>query len=228
MRYLLQIGIGVFLLAQSAQAEVRADLNNLFTYRHFGVATAGLGLAAIAHTQDNEVEGSLRETFIGRGPSDITNVYGASSFNLPASFGIWGLGKATGRGAMEETGAALLRTLALTQLVVGPIKFAVGRERPDGSNRLSFPSGHTANRFAVARFLHRCYGRRVGIPMYAVGGFVAAGRIEDDRHYLSDVVMGAVLGAIVGNAVTLERQERVSVTPQIVSGSLLLELRVDL
>jgi hypothetical protein len=80
----------------------------------------------------------------------------------------------------------------------------------------------------VARLLHRRYGQRVGIPLYVLGGFVAVGRIESDRHYLSDVVMGAVLGTLVGNAVTLESWERVRVFPQITSEGIVLALRVDL
>jgi membrane-associated phospholipid phosphatase len=229
MKYLTRIGICIILLTGGVQAEgVQQDLDNLFTYRNFGVATAGLGLAALAHTREDAVASDLKKSFIGDGPSSVTNIYGASSFNLPVSFGMWGLGKVAGHAKLAETGSVLLRTLALTQVVVAPIKFAVGRQRPDGSNSLSFPSGHTANSFAVARLLHRRYGQRVGIPLYVLGGFVAVGRIESDRHYLSDVVMGAVLGTLVGNAVTLESWERVRVFPQITSEGIVLALRVDL
>lgn len=229
MKYLTRIGICIVLLTGGVEAEgIRQDLDNLFTYQNFGVATAGLGLATLAQTREDAVASDLRKSFIGDGPSTVTNIYGASSFNLPVSFGIWGLGKVAGHNKLAETGADLLRTLALTQVVVAPIKFAVGRQRPDGSNRLSFPSGHTANSFAMARFLHRRYGKTIGLPMYVVGGFVAAGRIESDRHYLSDVVMGAVLGTLVGNAVTLESWERVRVFPQITSEGIVLALRVDL
>ena len=229
MKYLTHIEICLVLLAIEVQAErVQEDLSRLFNFRNFGIATAGLGLVALAHTRDDVVGGRLEESFIGEGPSDVTNIYGASSFNLPVSIGMWGAGKVAGYGGLEKTGLVLLRTLGLTQLVVAPIKFAVGRERLDGSNRLSFPSGHTANSFAVARFLHRYYGLRVGVPMYVVGGFVAAGRIESKRHYLSDVVMGAVLGTLVGNSVTLENRERVRIVPQFTSDGAVLALSVDL
>ena len=153
MKYLTHIEICLVLLAIEVQAErVQEDLSRLFNFRNFGIATAGLGLVALAHTRDDVVGGRLEESFIGEGPSDVTNIYGASSFNLPVSIGMWGAGKVAGYGGLEKTGLVLLRTLGLTQLVVAPIKFAVGRERLDGSNRLSFPSGHTANSFAVARF----------------------------------------------------------------------------
>ena len=38
------------------------------------------------------------------------------------------------------------------------LKYAVREERPDHSNRHSFPSGHTSTTFATATFLQRRYG----------------------------------------------------------------------
>jgi membrane-associated phospholipid phosphatase len=220
---LLRSGVCLLLLFGTVDAEMlRRDFQNLFTYRNFAGAAVGLGLAGVAHQWDDEVEGELEEAWLMEGPADLTNVYGSTSFNLPVSLGLWGVGKATGRDGLERVGSGLLRTLAFTQLVVAPIKLTVRRERPDGSNRLSFPSGHTANSFAVARFLHRSYGSRVGIPLYAVGVFVAAGRLEEDRHFLSDVVMGAVLGTIIGNSITLERGSSIGAAPRITPDGVLL------
>ena len=214
MRVLLHIGIGLFIGAQSAWAGVvEQDLKSLFTYRNLGVATAGLGLAGIAHTWDNDLKGELEGRLLFEEPSDLTNIYGESSFNLPASLMLWVAGEMTGRPRLAETGFALLRTLGLTQLVVAPLKFGVRRERPDKSNKLSFPSGHTANSFAIARLMHRRHGKRVGIPLYILGSFVAAGRIEDDLHFLSYIVMGAVLGTIVGNSVTWGESDKLSIYP---------------
>ena len=218
----------MLLLFGTAGAEMlRRDFQNLFTYRNFAGAAVGLGLACVAHQWDDDVEGGLEEALLVDRPADMTNSYGSGSFDLPVSLGLWGVGKATGRDGLETVGSGLLRTLAFTQLVVAPIKFTVRRERPNGSNRLSFPSGHTANSFAVARFLHRSYGPRVGIPLYAVGVFVAAGRIEEDLHFLSDVVIGAVLGTIVGHAMTLERDSGIGAAPRITSDGVLLTAWID-
>lgn len=229
MTLLFRSSICLLLLFGTVRAEVlQRDFQSLFTYRNFAGAAVGLGLAGIAHQWDGDVKGEkLEGSFLVEGPADLTNIYGSSSFNLPVSLGLWGVGKATGRDGLERVGSGLLRTLAFTQLVVAPIKFTVRRERPDGSNRLSFPSGHTANSFAVARFLHRSYGPRVGIPLYAVGFFVAAGRIEDDLHFLSDVVMGAVLGTIVGNSMTLERDSGIGAAPRITNEGVLLTAWID-
>ena len=202
------------LLVNAVQATgLRSDLNNIGTRENLSVLSTGLGLAAFAQSWDDEVRSGVRESrFLDR-PTSISNVYGSSMFNLPVSFGIWSAGKATGRTHLTELGSGLLRTFVLTQLVVAPIKVMVSRERPDGTNKLSFPSGHTANSVALARFLHRSYGRRVGIPLYIFSCFVAAGRIQDDRHFLSDVIVGAAIGGVVGNSVTLIESKGLTIQP---------------
>lgn len=227
MRLFLPIGIGLFIAVQSTWAGViQEDLQSFFTYKNMGIATVGLGLAGIAHTWDDDVKGQLEGKSLVEGPSDLTNIYGSSSFNLPVSLGLWGVGKITGRPKIAETGSLLLRTLGLAQLAVAPIKFSVRRERPNKSNKLSFPSGHTANSFAIARLFQRRHGNYVGIPLYVLSGFVAAGRLEDDLHFLSDVVMGAVLGTIVGSSVTLGKSEKVSIYPTLNGAT--IALRLDL
>ncbi len=81
------------------------------------------------------------------------------------------------------------------------IKVAVGRERPNGADNQSFPSGHTSNAFALAAVAERHYGWKLGVPAYLLAGVVGASRIQQDKHYLSDVVAGATLGYIVGRTV---------------------------
>jgi len=78
------------------------------------------------------------------------------------------------------------------------LKVAVGRERPNGQDNKSFPSGHTSNAFALAAVAERHYGWKLGVPAYLLAGVVGASRIQQDKHYLSDVVAGATLGSIVG------------------------------
>jgi membrane-associated phospholipid phosphatase len=81
------------------------------------------------------------------------------------------------------------------------IKVAVGRERPNGQDNKSFPSGHTSNAFALAAVAERHYGWKIGVPAYGLAGLVGASRLNEDKHWLSDVVAGATLGYIVGRTV---------------------------
>ncbi len=64
------------------------------------------------------------------------------------------------------------------------------------------PSGHATVTFAVATVLQQHLGYKAAIPTYLIASYVATSRLHDNRHYASDVVMGAVTGVIVGRSVT--------------------------
>ncbi len=92
---------------------------------------------------------------------------------------------------------AAVVNLAYTEV----LKLAVGRERPNGQDQKSFPSGHTSNAFTLATVAERHYGWKLGVPAYLIAGVVGASRIQQDKHHLSDVLAGATLGYIVGRTV---------------------------
>jgi membrane-associated phospholipid phosphatase len=80
------------------------------------------------------------------------------------------------------------------------LKFIFRRERPDGSNRQSFPSGHASNAFAGATAIVRHYPR-LAVPAYGVATYIAVSRMAANKHYFSDVVAGAGFGFGVGRLV---------------------------
>ena len=92
----------------------------------------------------------------------------------------------------------------MSQLWVQALKFTVQRERPDGSNDLSFPSGHAAGGFAAAAVLSRHYGWKAAIPAYIGATYIAASRVHDNKHYLSDVTFGAAMGLAGARTVVLK------------------------
>jgi len=81
------------------------------------------------------------------------------------------------------------------------LKEVVHRERPNGEDHLSFPSGHASNAFALAAVAERHYGWKAGLPAYTLASLVAVSRLQRNKHYLSDVMAGATLGYIVGRTV---------------------------
>jgi membrane-associated phospholipid phosphatase len=81
------------------------------------------------------------------------------------------------------------------------LKATIRRERPNGGNRLAFPSGHASNAFASATVLSRHYGLKAAIPSYGVASLIAVSRLARNVHHLSDVVAGAAFGYGVGRLV---------------------------
>ena len=72
-------------------------------------------------------------------------------------------------------------------------------QRPDGTSRNSFPSGHTATAFMGAEFLYQEY-KDVSV-WYGVTGYVVATgtglfRMYNNRHWLTDVAAGAGIGIL--------------------------------
>jgi membrane-associated phospholipid phosphatase len=104
----------------------------------------------------------------------------------------------TFRAASYDAAQALIVDTAWT----GLLKYSLHRTRPDGSDALSLPSGHTSAAFALATVAERHYGWKAGVPAYLLAAGIGASRIESNKHYLSDVVAGAALGTIVGRTVT--------------------------
>ena len=52
------------------------------------------------------------------------------------------------------------------------LKYLIKKERPDGSDKHSFPSMHTSVSFTGAAFIQRRYGWKWGIPAYAIASYV--------------------------------------------------------
>ena len=85
-------------------------------------------------------------------------------------------------------------SVGLMAAAVNSLKYSFRVMRPDGSTRNSFPSGHTATVFMTATMLHKEYGHRS--PWYSIGAYTVATvtgvtRQLNNRHWMSDVMVGA-------------------------------------
>ncbi len=87
----------------------------------------------------------------------------------------------------------------IVSLTVDVAKKAANEKRPDSNASNSLPSGHTATAFMAASLLHKEYG---GVSRwYSIAGYTAATatgilRVRNDRHWISDVLVGAGIGVI--------------------------------
>ncbi|MCL1665775.1 phosphatase PAP2 family protein [Elizabethkingia ursingii] len=104
-----------------------------------------------------------------------------------------------GRNNIGRTSLSYATSLAIMAILVNSIKYTAKVERPDGSRRNSFPSGHSAMAFTNAAFLDKEYG--LVNPAYSIAGYSAAtftglGRALNNRHWLPDILAGAGIGIL--------------------------------
>ena len=163
---------------------------------------------------DNTIKDNVqahRTTGEDRFFNQYQNLGAAWSFGVIGAFEIWGE-------AGSNTTAKDTAMDALTASIIGPgligtsLKYAVGRVRPNTasnafefkpfSNNQSFPSGHASQAFAVATAIAENYPVWwVQTLCYGGAGLVGYARIEQNAHYASDVVAGALLGWAVARTV---------------------------
>lgn len=176
-----------------------------------GFSAAGIGAAAsLDETIKNQVQ-AHRTGSENRFYSQCQNLGDTWSFGVIGAFEVWG--EVDGDSTAKNTAMD-----ALTASIIGPgligtsVKYVVGRVRPNTatgtfefkpfSGNQSFPSGHASQAFAVATAIAENYPSWwVQTLCYGGAGLVGYARIEQNAHYTSDVVAGALLGWSVARAV---------------------------
>jgi len=188
--------------AQAGGPPIGADLHGFAQPRTLKILGVGAAVAAASLSFENAAqEHALFENPGLDGTSDVGNEY-ASGVTMVALSGVFlGTGHFTDDATLTRTGGEMARGIVYTTVAVSTLKLAFHRTRPNGGP-YSFPSGHTTLAFAMAPILSKNFGWRAGVPAYALAGATGMGRMEDNKHYLSDVIFGAALGLSIGLAVS--------------------------
>jgi membrane-associated phospholipid phosphatase len=139
--------------------------------------------------------------------SDVGALYSLGGF----SAGILIAGKLAKKNWLFQVGQGSAEALVNSVIVGYSIKYSTARERPtqnDGEGRFwkggdSFPSGHSLDTWAVATAIARTRKcpKWIAIASYSVAGAVSLSRWGAEKHFPSDIVVGAVFGWFIGNHV---------------------------
>ncbi len=181
------------------------------------------GASFIAINSDDAIQRTLqRHAPMGVRATDAGAILGNYAVLLPAAGAVYLAGGWTNATRIQEAGLMSLEALTVAGVETEALKLAVRRERPDGSDRLSFPSGHASASFSVATVLASEYGWTAGVPAFLAAGFVGYTRMEKNKHHLSDVLFGAGLGVSAGRAAFKTRHaghpERFAAVPFVQPG----------
>lgn len=186
-----------------------------------GIAAGGLALIAALVDEPfrDAVGGEYDES--PDGLLGAIEPFGTHRYTNPLLAGFWLTGAIRDDSRAREVAFdGVVASFIADRLITSNLKRATGRARPyqelgadefnpfDGDK--SFPSGHTTHAFAIAAVIATHYEDTPWVPVvsYGVAGLVGAERIAHDKHWLSDVLAGALIGTLVGREVVVFNRER--------------------
>jgi membrane-associated phospholipid phosphatase len=149
--------------------------------------------------------------------SNTISGFGSPYATLGGAAGLYFLGLGTHNQHLAETARLGAEAVIDSLLVVEALKLATNRERPNEGNGQggfwphgtrsyeidgSFPSGHAAESFALARVLASEYSSKpVQIAAYAFALAISASRVTARQHFPSDALVGGTFGYLIGGYV---------------------------
>ena len=155
--------------------------------------------------------------------ADLGDLFGNKFVVVPAlGLGLLG-GKLLHRDGVFRASLKAGEAAALASAVNGLLKVGFGRGRPldrPGDPDFfrpftlsdnSFPSGHTALAFSMATALAaQTHHRWTHLALFSLAGLTGLARLNDDKHWASDVIAGAAIGILAGRWVSRRksREER--------------------
>lgn len=194
------------------------------------ILAIGGASAALAHPADDSVNGALAGSRSANRFFAVGEWAGKGSVQFGAAAGLYVAGRwllprdEPTTTKTRHLGFDLFRAQILSQAIGRGIRYSVRRERPTGEC-CSFPSGHAINAFAAASVLERHLGFRAAWPTLALAGYVGMSRLHENRHYLSDVLVGAAVGTSIGwTVVGRHGRSAYAVIPVSVPGGVALML----
>jgi len=200
---------------QIVSAPYNFDTNDWFVA---GGVAATTGLLMLA---DKEINDTWRDDIRTGGLDDFLDImetFGDSQFVIFGVLGGYAAGELIGSDRDQEAALLVAQSFVLSAGLTQGLKFAFRRERPDDSRddqysffssdasetNSAFPSGHATNAFSMASVLTNVYDEQVpwlGWVLYPVATMTALARVNNERHWGSDVFLGSALGYFIGRMV---------------------------
>lgn len=156
--------------------------------------------------------------------------WGKGLYSMPLMAGFYLHGIIWKNARSKRVGLLGVKAFVLTGCFTQVMKYAFQRQRPDVTDNPyrfegfwgswkhdSFFSGHTSTFFAVAAIIACEYNDKKLIPplVYTVAGIASLSRIHDNRHWASDVFLGAVVGYGIGKLIYSHNNWKIQISPAV-------------
>jgi len=201
------------------------DLFKDLSYTVIKPQTAEL-MAMLAFTP-TLVQGETNRPYLAwvnrNGPDQVFeygNFLGNGAIHAGAGLSLYLGGKLFHKPGWAALGSDIFSAQAIADIMSTSLKVALSRTRPNGAP-YSFPSGHASVAFASAGVIANRYGLVPGIIAEATAGYVGLSRLQENKHYISDVMAGCLLGNYVAYEV-VHRDKllgNLSISPSLAPGA---------
>jgi membrane-associated phospholipid phosphatase len=224
MRTLL-IGSIILIMFQGDFAAYGAGRDSLAGPPRLQMIIPGVaGLATASFIVDNQLIGFFRSNQSGflNTAANYTDMGGEKRIVVPALLLTYGSARFLFRDEKLHTASLnAIQSVIVTAIATEGTKIVTGRARPftgegayafqpfpGGVDRFkSLPSGHASLAFAMFTPFAETYSRWI----YIVPVSVAAGRVYQDKHWMSDVLVGGGFGLVSG--ILFTHHPRVQIIP---------------
>ena len=196
----------IFLVSNlNAQVEIKKDSINKkeylkFSYKQLIIPSTLMAYGIIGlESDDLKLFNAIIKEEVNENIDKKISIDDFSQYAPAATVYVLNLGGVKGKNNFRDRTIILGTSYLLVGTSVSALKKITHIERPDGNGFNSFPSGHTATAFAGAEFLWQEYkdvSIWYGISGYLVATGIGLFRIYNDKHWLTDVVMGAGIGIL--------------------------------
>jgi membrane-associated phospholipid phosphatase len=184
----------------------------------FGAVTAGTGLLV---WQDEEIRDAFQRSRT-RTTNRVANrltPFGAPAIAQPVLIGTFTLSTVFGEKKLQALALDGWEASYFALTATSLLKAATGRARPfeergvwtrtGFSTGSSFPSGHTTQAFVLAAVASGHFPKTwVKVASFGLATGVGLARMNDDKHFASDILIGAALGHSVGRTIFKRNEKR--------------------
>jgi membrane-associated phospholipid phosphatase len=144
----------------------------------------------------------------------VLEPFGNGGYTFPGLVAFYVYGHFAKNDKAKRVALLSVESFAVTGIFTFALKFSSGRTRPGSAensrewsgfdfDNVSFPSGHTSSAFSIATVIASEYDDKplVAPIAYSVAALTGLSRINDNKHWASDIFLGGALGYFVSKTI---------------------------
>ncbi len=171
------------------------------------------GISVAIYLNDERIMEYVQEnkSQVSQNVAKAFEYFGNPLYVLPGSIALYGYGLVFKNENIERIALLSFKSTIITTAVFYTLKYLTHRHRPNSGARYnvwdgpgfefknrSFVSGHTAISFSLATiFSHEVKNTFLSVLAYGTAALTGFSRVHDQKHWASDVFVGAAIGYFI-------------------------------